>query len=51
MEIAPAYVDVALIRFSRAYPDIPITLNNSGESYEVVAARRWAEVPDDAVME
>jgi len=51
VEIAPAYVDVALIRFSRAYPDIPIALNNSGESFEVVAARRWAEVPDDAVVE
>ncbi|MDR2891616.1 MAG: ParB N-terminal domain-containing protein [Deltaproteobacteria bacterium] len=40
VEIAPAYVDVALIRFSRLFPDIPITLRSSGESFAQVAASR-----------
>jgi DNA modification methylase len=40
VEIAPEYVDVALIRFSRFFPDVPITLRSSGESFAAVAAKR-----------
>ena len=40
VEIAPGYVDVALIRFSRFFPDISITLRSSGESFAAMAASR-----------
>ena len=40
VEIAPAYVDVALIRFSRFFPDVPITLRSTGESFATVSAKR-----------
>ena len=40
VEIEPAYVDVALIRFSRFFPDIPITLKATGEDFQAVAASR-----------
>jgi DNA modification methylase len=43
VEIASAYVDVALIRFSRLFPDVPITLRSGGESFPAVAARRNEE--------
>jgi DNA modification methylase len=43
VEIAPEYVDVALIRFSRFYPDTPITLASTGEDFAMVAARRKEE--------
>lgn len=49
VEISPAYVDVAIIRFRRVYPDIPITLASNGESFEEVYARRLAEVPDEVM--
>jgi DNA modification methylase len=40
VEIAPGYVDVALIRFSRFFPEIPITLRSTGESFLELTARR-----------
>lgn len=40
MEIAPAYVDVAIIRFMRSFPDIPVKLKESGETFETVSTRR-----------
>ncbi len=42
VEIAPAYVDVSLIRFGRLFPDVAITLKETGETFEAVAARRKA---------
>jgi DNA modification methylase len=42
-EIAPAYVDVALIRFSRMFPDVPVTLRSSGETFAALAAARKEE--------
>lgn len=44
VEVAPAYVDVTLIRFSRFFPDIPITLRSTGESFAEISARRKEEV-------
>jgi DNA modification methylase len=44
VEIAPAYMDVSLVRFSRLFPDIPVTLRSSGESFAAVAAARKEEV-------
>lgn len=40
VEIAPAYIDVSLIRFGRLFPDVAITLKETGETFEAVAARR-----------
>jgi DNA modification methylase len=43
VEIAPEYVDVAIIRFSRMFPDVPVTLRSSGETFAAVAAKREEE--------
>jgi DNA modification methylase len=40
VEIAPEYVDVALIRFQQNFPGVPVTLTATGEPFEVVAAQR-----------
>lgn len=40
VEIVPQYVDVAIIRFRRSYPDVPVTLLASGRHYDDVAAER-----------
>jgi len=40
VEIAPEYVDVALIRFQQNFPGVPIALAATGEPFEVVAAQR-----------
>jgi len=40
VELAPVYVDVALERFRRLYPSIPIVLDGTGEAFSEVAARR-----------
>lgn len=44
VEIAPTYVDVSLIRFSRMFPDVPIILRSSGEDFAAVAVNRRQEV-------
>lgn len=36
IEIAPAYVDVALIRFRRAFPETPVTLEATRQTFEEV---------------
>ena len=43
VEIAPEYVDVALIRFQQNFPGVPVTLAATGEPFEVVAQQRKAE--------
>jgi DNA modification methylase len=43
VEIAPEYVDVALIRFQQNFPGVPVTLATTGEPFEVVAQQRRAE--------
>jgi DNA modification methylase len=50
VELAPAYVDIAIIRFRRAYGDLPVTLASTGESFDAVTARRLVEQPDEAVV-
>ena len=40
VEIAPEYVDVALKRFAQNFPDVAVTLESSGQSFESVAAER-----------
>jgi DNA modification methylase len=43
VEIAPEYVDVALIRFQQNFPGVPVTLAATGEPFEVVAQQRKSE--------
>lgn len=40
IELVPRYVDVALVRFQRAHPKVPITLLNTNQSWRDVAAQR-----------
>jgi DNA modification methylase len=44
IELAPAYVDVALRRFRLLYPTVPVTLDGDGRSYEAVIAERQQEI-------
>ena len=43
VEIAPEYVDVALLRFQQNFPGVPITLVSTGETFEVIAQQRRSE--------
>jgi DNA modification methylase len=45
IELAPAYVDVALRRFRHLFPGVPVTLADDGRSYEAVAVARRDEAP------
>jgi hypothetical protein len=47
VELAPAYVDLAIARWRMLYPDQPVTLANDGRDYDAIAAAR-AEVADAA---
>ena len=40
VEVAPEYVDVAVIRFTRAHPEIPAILQATGQTFEEVRATR-----------
>ena len=40
VEIAPEYVDVALIRFQQNFPGVPVTLAATGEAFDRVAQQR-----------
>jgi DNA modification methylase len=40
IEIAPEYVDVAIRRFQQNFPDVPVTLLATGQTFEQVAAER-----------
>ena len=44
IELAPEYVDVALLRWRQIFPDAPVTLD--GQSFEAVAAARGVEISD-----
>ncbi len=43
IEIAPEYVDVVVKRFQQNFPEVPITLAATGQSFEAVAAERQAK--------
>lgn len=43
VEIAPEYVDVALLRFQQNFPGVPVTLAATGEVFEVVDEQRKVE--------
>ncbi len=40
VEIAPEYVDVAIQRFQQNFPDVPVTLVASGQTFDEIAAER-----------
>lgn len=40
VEIAPEYVDVAIRRFQQNFPDVPVSLISSGQTFEEVEANR-----------
>jgi DNA modification methylase len=42
VEIAPQYVDVAVIRFQQNFPDVPVTLAATGQTFKAVASERLA---------
>ncbi len=42
VEIAPEYVDVAIKRFQQNFPEVPVTLQSTGQTFAVVAAERLA---------
>ncbi|MBP8279085.1 MAG: site-specific DNA-methyltransferase, partial [Propionivibrio sp.] len=42
VEIAPEYVDVAIKRFQQNHSGVPVTLLATGQSFEQVAAERFA---------
>ena len=39
-EIAPEYVDVTVKRFQQNFPEVPVTLVSTGQSFAVVASER-----------
>jgi DNA modification methylase len=43
IELAPAYVDLALARWRMLHPDLPVTLAEDGRDYDAVAAARVEE--------
>lgn len=42
VEIAPQYVDVAVIRFQQNFPDLPVSLAATGQTFNAVAEARLA---------
>jgi DNA modification methylase len=43
IELAPAYVDLAIARWRMLHPDLPVTLAEDGRDYEAVGAARGGE--------
>ena len=39
-EIAPEYVDVAVKRFQQNFPEVPVTLAATGQTFDAVARER-----------
>ena len=48
IELAPAYVDVAILRWRLLHPASPVTLEGGGQTFEDVAAARGVEIDDAA---
>jgi DNA modification methylase len=47
IELAPEYVDVALRRWRKLFPDQPVKLDGEGQTFEAVARARGVAIPDD----
>jgi DNA modification methylase len=48
IELATAYVDLAIARWRMIYPDQPVTLSGDGRDYDAVAAAREGALSDAA---
>ncbi|MBX6746686.1 MAG: site-specific DNA-methyltransferase [Acetobacteraceae bacterium] len=48
IELAPAYVDLAIARWRMLHPDLPVTLAGDGRAYDAVAADRAGALADAA---
>jgi DNA modification methylase len=48
IELAPEYVDVALLRWRQLYPSSAVTLEGDGRRFEEIAAERGVEIKDAA---
>ncbi|PWS35186.1 DNA modification methylase [Falsiroseomonas bella] len=48
IELAPAYVDLAIARWCMLHPDLPVTLADDGRDYDAVAAARAEALADAA---
>jgi DNA modification methylase len=48
IELAPAYVDLAVARWRILHPDLPVTLADDGRDYDAVAAARAEALADAA---
>jgi hypothetical protein len=46
IELAPAYVDLAIARWRMLHPDLPVTLAEDGRDYDAVAATRAEALAD-----
>ncbi|WP_198371475.1 site-specific DNA-methyltransferase [Roseomonas rosulenta] len=48
IELAPAYVDLAVARWRMLHPDMPVTLADDGRDYDTVAAARQEVIANAA---
>ncbi len=48
IELAPAYVDLAIARWRMLHPDLPVTLAEDGRDFDAVAVARAEAMPDAA---
>ena len=50
IELAPAYVDLAVARWRQNHPDLPVTLDGDGRDYDTIANERaeTGELADQA---
>jgi len=46
IELAPEYVDLAILRWRKLFPDKSVTLDGEGQSFEAVAGERGGAIPD-----
>lgn len=46
IELAPEYVDVAILRWRKLFPDKSVTLDGEGQSFEAIARQRGVPIPD-----
>ena len=48
IELAPAYVDLAIARWRMLFPDLPVTLADDGRDHDAVAAQRTESLANAA---
>ncbi len=47
IELAPEYVDLAILRWRKLFPDKSVNLDGEGQTFEAVARQRGVAIPDD----